>query len=289
MPQIDLGLVIGPQGPQGQTGQTGATGPEGPQGPAGLGLPSGGTAGDVLVKQSSTDYSTSWSDEVLHPVYEASFTIATSAWAVTSPYTYTWTDSHVTASSSVSVYFDDSATHAGTPYIEFEKVSGGIQFTALAIPSAAIPVHVKIFRARASSLTDLEADMVATDAISGAENVEEALGSVGDSIASLNSKIAKYTTSKTMNGLTFQCAKYLGICVITISAGSNTNAINVSDTLFSLSDFNINGAFAISSQANYTYGVTGRMSCGAGYSNVDTNTAIPAGTSLRGTIVCVLE
>ena len=32
MPQLDLGLVIGPQGPQGEKGDTGAPGPQGPAG-----------------------------------------------------------------------------------------------------------------------------------------------------------------------------------------------------------------------------------------------------------------
>lgn len=34
MPDVDLGLVVGPTGPQGPKGDTGATGPTGPQGPS---------------------------------------------------------------------------------------------------------------------------------------------------------------------------------------------------------------------------------------------------------------
>ena len=58
--------ATGPQGPKGDTGATGPQGPKGdtgatgPQGPAGLGLPSGGTAGQFLVKNSATDYDTGW-------------------------------------------------------------------------------------------------------------------------------------------------------------------------------------------------------------------------------------
>ena len=48
--------IKGPQGPQGETGATGATGP------AGAGVPSGGTADQVLIKVSSTDYDTAWTD-----------------------------------------------------------------------------------------------------------------------------------------------------------------------------------------------------------------------------------
>lgn len=65
----DAGEIRGPQGPQGPQGETGATGAQGPQGetgpqgPAGadgVGVPSGGTAGQVLKKASSTDYDTEW-------------------------------------------------------------------------------------------------------------------------------------------------------------------------------------------------------------------------------------
>lgn len=64
----------GPQGIKGDTGNTGAvgatgptglTGPQGDQGPTGAtgeGVPSGGTTGQVLTKDSGTDYDTSWQD-----------------------------------------------------------------------------------------------------------------------------------------------------------------------------------------------------------------------------------
>lgn len=52
----------GPQGPQGATGATGATGPQGPKGDAGEGLPPGGSAGQVLVKASDSDYDGEWAD-----------------------------------------------------------------------------------------------------------------------------------------------------------------------------------------------------------------------------------
>lgn len=76
-PQGDMGPV-GPQGPQGETGATGSQGIQGPpgeQGPQGIqgdagstgatgatgpGVAAGGTAGQVLVKASSTDYDTAW-------------------------------------------------------------------------------------------------------------------------------------------------------------------------------------------------------------------------------------
>ena len=72
---------VGPQGPKGDTGEqgpkgdTGATGAQGPQGPAGadgVGVPSGGTQGQVLKKKTSTDYDTEW--VTLNPVITVSGT-----------------------------------------------------------------------------------------------------------------------------------------------------------------------------------------------------------------------
>jgi hypothetical protein len=60
---------IGPQGPQGiqgnigPQGATGATGAQGVQGEAGIGVPAGGTAGQVLAKVDGDDYHTEWVDQ----------------------------------------------------------------------------------------------------------------------------------------------------------------------------------------------------------------------------------
>lgn len=52
--------IQGETGPQGPKGDTGATGATGPQGPAGPGVPTGGTAGQVLQKLSGTDFDAGW-------------------------------------------------------------------------------------------------------------------------------------------------------------------------------------------------------------------------------------
>lgn len=57
-PVIEVQIIgTGPVGP------TGGPGPAGPEGPAGVGVPSGGTTGQVLKKRSGTDYDTKWADE----------------------------------------------------------------------------------------------------------------------------------------------------------------------------------------------------------------------------------
>jgi hypothetical protein len=52
----------GAQGPKGDTGDTGAQGPPGGMGPAGPGVAAGGATGQVLAKNSATDYDTHWID-----------------------------------------------------------------------------------------------------------------------------------------------------------------------------------------------------------------------------------
>jgi hypothetical protein len=55
--------ATGPQGPTGSTGPTGATGSTGatgPQGSTGPGVATGGTTGQVLAKNSGTNYDTGW-------------------------------------------------------------------------------------------------------------------------------------------------------------------------------------------------------------------------------------
>lgn len=53
----------GIQGPEGPAGQDGAPGQDGADGAPGVGVPTGGTTGQVLKKASDTDYDTVWADE----------------------------------------------------------------------------------------------------------------------------------------------------------------------------------------------------------------------------------
>ncbi len=58
-------VPAGPTGPTGATGPAGSDGSDGATGatgPAGPGVPTGGSAGQGLAKQSGTDYDTTWSD-----------------------------------------------------------------------------------------------------------------------------------------------------------------------------------------------------------------------------------
>ena len=54
--------IQGLQGPQGEQGPQGVQGPIGPQGEPGIGMPDGGTTGQVLVKDSNSDYDFAFKD-----------------------------------------------------------------------------------------------------------------------------------------------------------------------------------------------------------------------------------
>ena len=63
--------ATGAQGPPGNTGATGAQGPPGNTGPTGAGVPTGGTTGQVLQKNSATNYDTIWATPASGGISEA--------------------------------------------------------------------------------------------------------------------------------------------------------------------------------------------------------------------------
>ncbi len=58
---------VGPKGDKGDKGEPGAQGPKGDKGEPGAGVPVGGLSGQVLVKNSSTNYDTKWIDFIATP------------------------------------------------------------------------------------------------------------------------------------------------------------------------------------------------------------------------------
>lgn len=54
---------VGPEGPAGPAGSAGAAGSPGPTGATGPGVAAGGDTGDLLTKNSSTNYDTTWSTQ----------------------------------------------------------------------------------------------------------------------------------------------------------------------------------------------------------------------------------
>lgn len=58
------------KGPQGETGPAGQDGQNGQDGAPGVGIPSGGTDGQMIVKDGSTDYATKWANQPSVPVQD---------------------------------------------------------------------------------------------------------------------------------------------------------------------------------------------------------------------------
>lgn len=78
--------IQGPQGPQGAQGPQGNTGPAGSPGP---GVAAGGAAGDLLVKNSATNYDTAWTDA---PTVDVLGFDTAAAEALSTPGTIAWND-----------------------------------------------------------------------------------------------------------------------------------------------------------------------------------------------------
>ena len=129
-------------------------------------------------------------------------TIPASGWSGSSPYMYTYATAHVTPGCSVKVNFLEGSEDTSVFYLEYEKVSTGVRFTAPSLPDSDIPVRIHILAADAESVAATSADQVSTDAVLGASNVQQALGTLNDQIASFHhtwTKIAEETTTANQN------------------------------------------------------------------------------------------
>lgn len=131
----------GPQGPKGDTGDTGPQGPagaEGPQGPAGPGVPAGGTTGQVLSKNSNSDYDTVWttpsggSSLILGSFHSGTLTLSTGEsyeldtvrrliHGIT--FSYSQRDSTLTVTASGSMFYNNLLTIWGDMTVSYEVVT----------------------------------------------------------------------------------------------------------------------------------------------------------------------
>ena len=111
--------------------------------------------------------------------------IPVSAWPNSAPYEFTWLSTKVTPECIVSVGYGEGAENIDTLYLYATKVAGGVKFTTPEKPVTAIPVVIHILNAAAESITAVDADMVATDAVNGASNVDQALSVLDTEIGDL--------------------------------------------------------------------------------------------------------
>ena len=138
---------------QGAKGATGATGATGAAGTNGVGVPTGGTTDQALVKTSATDYATGWADIST----ERTATLATGSWAgASAPYSQAVTITGVTVAGKppiIDVVLSDTyATLLNelTAYgliVRFKVTADNtVTAYATAVPATAINIHAKLVR-----------------------------------------------------------------------------------------------------------------------------------------------
>lgn len=97
-------------------------------------------------------------------------------------YVYTWTNDRVENGSSVSVEFADNANSVDVDYIDVEQITGGVKLYAPWAPEDMM-VNIKVTNARSKEIANITADMVATNAIATATDVEGALTRLNTTIS----------------------------------------------------------------------------------------------------------
>lgn len=125
----------------------------------------------------------------VNPYIDLAVTIPANGWSATAPYTYTWMNANITTACEIAVYFTGKNP---VSYIGAEKIGGGVQFTAPYKPTSDVPVMVRVIKAEAESVTNIDASMVSTEAVDGASNVEQGLASHSQAIETLDGKFSVY-------------------------------------------------------------------------------------------------
>ena len=114
---------------------------------------------------------------------DTTVTIAVSDWeSVTGGYSYTWESNLVQSASEVEVFLRDGAEGAGIEEFDYEKVTGGVQFTTSVMPTGNLPVTIRVINAKADAFQSLTGEDIGTDVIPGADNVDEALNALNGKI-----------------------------------------------------------------------------------------------------------
>lgn len=162
--------------------------------------PAAGDQGKILMGDGT------WSNDIpnrlaaVENVYEdQDISIQTTDWVNG---VYTWTSNLVTAECGYEVFLRAGAENAGIETFDDAKVTGGIQFTIVSgTPIAALPLTVRIIKAKADSIVTLTGADIGTDVITGCDNVDEALDALDDAIATNSDHIANLYISPTNGGI----------------------------------------------------------------------------------------
>ena len=107
--------------------------------------------------------------------YEYDITIPVNGWSVSAPYTYTWSNAHVTSNSIVLVEYKTGVRDGLVGDLTRSKATGSVTFTTSELPVGDIPLHITIICTNVDGIFPVYASDVETDAIVGETSVQGAL------------------------------------------------------------------------------------------------------------------
>lgn len=109
-------------------------------------------------------------------------TIESTDWTGNGPYTYEYTNSHITRYCVVFVYFKPSAAGSDITYLFYEKEQGKVTFTTPDQLDDDLDLVVRIAEANVEGVFPISADVVETDAVVGETDVQGALEDLDERI-----------------------------------------------------------------------------------------------------------
>lgn len=124
-----------------------------------------------------------------NPCIVIDISLQASSWSNSSPYTYNYTNEHITSGALVKYSFLEGAENSGVLYLNCEKIEGGVYFTAPEKPSVDIPVRLYIENADATSTSATTADAVSVEGVTGIGNVQQAVELFNTNISGLTTAI----------------------------------------------------------------------------------------------------
>lgn len=120
-------------------------------------------------------------------------------------YVHAYTDNRITTGCRVEVTFKGGTLNTDVLYIEFEKITNGINFIVSEIPEVAVPIIIHIINAQTGTVLIPNADQVATVGTAQAlgANVNNALINISDELNNVYDKVTDYLyrdlTTKTLS------------------------------------------------------------------------------------------
>lgn len=107
---------------------------------------------------------------------QTNVTIEPTDWTLTNgEYIYQWESSLIIGTSDVQVELRDGAEAAGIENFDYEYETGSVTFVSSTLPTADLPLTVKIMHTKTGGIQSLTGDDISTEAVSGADTVEDAL------------------------------------------------------------------------------------------------------------------